>query len=137
MKRKPEELDAKARKRCRDLLVAMANDAADHNVLEDFFTGLLTPSEQIMLGRRIWIARLLLGRKTYQEIGAELQVGPNTIHRTELWLQGLLPDYEAVLVQAETARLQSQKRRAAQYDPFSFAALKRKYPLHFLFFPEK
>jgi Trp operon repressor len=135
MKRKPEELTPKARKYCLDLLLSAAKDAGSNDAYEEFFKGLLTHSEQIMLGRRIWIARLLLEKKSYQEIGKELHVGPNTIRRTELWLQGLLPDYEKVLKEVEEARLQSQQRQGVKSNPFSLLALKRKYPLYFLLFP--
>jgi Trp operon repressor len=135
MKRKPEELDAKARKHCLELVVTTASDASKHDALEEFFRGLLTHSEQVMLGRRIWIARLLIAKKSYQEIGAELHVGPNTIRRTELWLRGLLPDYEKILVEVERASLRAKRRRVAKSNPFSLTALKLKYPLYFLLFP--
>ena len=135
MKRKPEELDPKARKYCFNLLLNAAKDAAGNDAYEEFFKGLLTHSEQIMLGRRIWIARLLLEQKSYQEIGRELHVGPNTIRRTELWLQGLLPDYEKVLKEVEAVRLQIRQRQEMKNNPFGLRALKKKYPLYFLLFP--
>jgi Trp operon repressor len=135
MKRKPEELDAKARKRCLELLVVTASDAAKSDSIEEFFKGLLTHSEQIMLGRRIWIARLLLSKKSYEEIGSELHVGPNTIRRTEMWLQGLLPDYEKIITEVEKAQVLSNRKRAAKSNPFGLTALKMKYPLYFLLFP--
>jgi Trp operon repressor len=135
MKRKPEELDLKARKYCFDLLLNAAKDAARNDAYEEFFKGLLTHSEQIMLGRRIWIARLLLEQKSYQEIGKVLHVGPNTIRRTELWLRGLLPDYEKVLKEVEETRAQTQQRKEMKSNPFGFRALKKKYPLYFLLFP--
>ncbi len=135
MKRKPEELDPKARKYCLDLLLNAAKGAARNDAYEDFFKGLLTHSEQIMLGRRIWIARLLLEQKSYLEIGRELHVGPNTIRRTELWLRGQLPDYEEILLEAEAAQLLLKQRREIKNNPFGLTALKKKYPLHFLLFP--
>ena len=94
MKRKPEELSTDDRKQTITLLLSAAEDAFKKNTGDEFLKGLLTHSEQIMLGRRIWIARMLLEGKRYDEIGKKLLVGPNTIVRTELWLQGLLPNYE-------------------------------------------
>ncbi len=135
MKRKPEELDPKARKYCFELLLSAAKDAGRNDAYEAFFKGLLTHSEQIMLGRRLWIARLLLEQKSYQEIGRELHVGPNTIRRTELWLRGLLPDYEKLIKEVEEARLQTLQRQEMRSKPFSLIALKKKYPLYFLLFP--
>jgi Trp operon repressor len=142
MKRRFEDLSIADHKQTRKLLFAAAEDAHTNGTTKVFLEGLLTPSEQIMLGRRIWIARMLLEDKTYSEIGERLHVGPNTVMRTELWLQGLLPDYdkELELFEKEQKRIEKEelhkdrKREAAQ-NPLGFTALKMKYPLHFLLFP--
>lgn len=101
-----------------------------------FLRDLLTESERIMLGRRIWIARLLLSGESGAEIGRRLKVGPNTIDRVQRWLNDQMPGYEKALagVEKEMDRRALVAERKA--DPFSYAALKKKYPLHFLFFPE-
>jgi Trp operon repressor len=139
MKRKPEELSSEDRKQTIALLLAAAEDAFDKRNGGAFLTGLLTHSEQIMLGRRIWIARMLLEGKRYDQIGEKLHVGPNTIQRTELWLQGLLPNYEQILTAKEKSikgeQLLKDRKREAARNPFGFTALKMKYPLHFLLFP--
>ena len=142
MKRRLDELTAADQKKTRELLFAAAEDALKNNATKEFLSGLLTPSEQIMLGRRIWIARLLLENKTYHNIDEQLHVGPNTIMRTELWLQGLLPDYDEILKQVEKEEIAASRRqvakdrrRAAASNPFGFEALKLKFPLHFLLFP--
>ncbi len=142
MKRKLEDLSVADQKQTKKLLFAAAEDAHKNGTIKVFLEGLLTPSEQIMLGRRIWIARMLLEDKTYQEIGERLLVGPNTVMRTELWLQGLLPDYDKELARFEkeqnridTEELHKKRKRQAAQNPFGFTALKMKYPLHFLFFP--
>ena len=135
MKRKPEELTVADRKKTLELLFTAAKDAHANNATQKFLEGLLTHSEQIMLGRRIWIARLLIEGATYQDIGEQLHVGPNTVMRTELWLQGLLPDYEKILRKQEAEQTLKARKREAKINPFGFTALKMKYPLHFLLFP--
>jgi Trp operon repressor len=135
MKRKIIDLSISDQKKTRQLLFAAAQDATVNGATKAFLEGLLTPSEQIMLGRRIWIARLLLENKTYQEIGAQLKVGPNTVMRTELWLQGLLPDYDKELVAAEKEEVIKNRKRTAAQNPFGLTAMKMRYPLHFLLFP--
>jgi Trp operon repressor len=139
MKRKPEELSSDDRKQTITLLVTAAADAFRNNKGDEFLKGLLTHSEQIMLGRRIWIARMLLEGKRYDQIGEKLHVGPNTIQRTELWLQGLLPNYEKLLTakqkKSEEEKLQKNRKREVAQNPFGLTALKMKYPLHFLLFP--
>jgi uncharacterized protein YerC len=135
MKRKLEDLSAADRKQTRTLLFTAAFDAHQKGRHREFLEGLLTPSEQIMLGRRIWIARMLLAGSTYQEIGKKLKVGTTTIIKIERWLQGQLPDYEQVLQQYEKEALVKKRRQVARENPFSLTALKLKYPLHFLLFP--
>jgi len=135
MKRKPTDLSIEDQEFTRKLLFEAVKTAKSNNQLETLLAGLLTPSEQIMLGRRIWISRLLLENKTYSEIGERLLVGPNTVTKVELWLLGLLPDY-GDYIQKEKKRV-TEKRRAeiAKQNPFGLTALKKRYPLHFLFFP--
>ena len=64
MKRKLADLSAADQKQTRKLLFAAAEDAHTHGTTKVFLEGLLTQSEQIMLGRRIWIARMLIENKT-------------------------------------------------------------------------
>ncbi|MFM2340180.1 MAG: Trp repressor protein [Candidatus Parcubacteria bacterium] len=135
MKRKPSDLSAADQLFTRKVLFEAAKTAKTNKQLEKFLEGLLTPSEQIMLGRRIWISRMLLEQKRYDEIGARLHVGPNTVAKVEMWLRGLLPDYGDYLnkeVQVETLK---RRKRIAKENPFGLTALKMKYPLHFLLFP--
>ena len=112
-----------------------AKTAQSTKQLETFLSGLLTPSEQIMLGRRIWISRMLLENKRYDEIGARLFVGYTTITKVELWLRGLLPDY-GKFIQKEKKRMTEQRRNEIiKMNPFGLTALKKRYPMHFLLFP--
>jgi uncharacterized protein YerC len=135
MKRKPNDLSIADQKFTRKILFEAAKSAQNNKQLEAFLEGLLTPSEQIMLGRRLWVSRMLLEKKGYDEIGQRLFVGPNTVAKIEMWLRGQLPDYGEYLKNAEQNEIISRRRRAAKENPFGLTALKMKYPLHFLFFP--
>jgi len=53
----------------------------------DFFVGLLTPSEMLMIARRIRIAQRLLEGGKHDEIRDELGVGFATITNAERWLR--------------------------------------------------
>ncbi len=135
MKRKPSDLSAKDQQFTRKVLFEAAKTAQSAQQLEKFLDGLLTPGEQIMLGRRIWISRMLLEQKRYDEIGARLHVGPNTIAKVELWLRGLLPDYGKYLEKEVAEEMVKRRKRIAKENPYGLTALKMKYPLHFLLFP--
>ena len=60
----------------------------------DFFIGLLTQSESLMMARRIQIAKQILEEKTYEEIRSNLKVGFSTIQKTEQWINGGWDDYK-------------------------------------------
>ena len=117
------------------MLYTAAGAVSGRDATKAFLKELLTPSERIMVGRRIWIARLLLSGHTHAEIGEKLEVGPNTIVKVEKWLKKKMPGYRLAIKGLET---ELDKRTEQQYiygNPFSFRALKKKYPIHFLLFP--
>jgi uncharacterized protein YerC len=57
------------------------------NDVIDFLIGLLTPSEMLMVARRVHIARRILEGKTYIEICEEMGVGNGTIRGVEKWMR--------------------------------------------------
>ena len=135
MKRKPSDLSLADQAYTRKLLFEAAKVAKDTKQLEKFLAGLLTPSEQIMLGRRIWVSRLILENKRYDEISERLLIGHNTIAKVELWLRGLLPDYGKHIEREVKRTTHERRKQMAKANPFGLTALKMKYPLHFLLFP--
>lgn len=52
-----------------------------------FLFELFTPSEVLMIARRIQVAKMLLDEKTYVEIGKRLKVSHQTIRKVEHWLK--------------------------------------------------
>lgn len=135
MKRKIEDLTLKDQEMTRTLLMQAAKHAASNGDITDFLENLLTPSEQIMFGRRIWISKLLLQGKSFNEIGARLFVGPTTVQKIEKQLLGEIPDYgKTIKINRRKATLERRKQIISQR-PLGLTALKQKYPLHFLFIP--
>ena len=119
-----------------DMLYTAAGAIRGRADMKLFLRDLLTESERIMLGRRIWIARLLLAGVSHKDIGEELKVGPNTVWRVQHWLRDQLPGYEKALSGLEKEMDRRALALERKDNPFSYAALKKRYPLHFLFFPE-
>jgi len=81
------EVDSKERR-------AMVNELflvlSQLNSLDDvfiFLSGFVTPSEALMLGRRIAVAKLLLTGNTHDEIREKLKVSYQTITKMEHWLK--------------------------------------------------
>ncbi len=117
------------------MLYTAAGAIKGREATKQFLKELLTPSERIMLGRRIWIARLLLSGYTHAEIGAELEVGPNTVAKVDKWVQQQMPGYREAIKGLEREMKKRQDKRDIAQNPYSLKALKKKYPLHFLLFP--
>ncbi len=135
MKRRRADLSDTEFIKTLDYLYTAAGAVRGRANVKTFLRDLLTPSERIMLGRRIWIARLLLAGHSQREIGARLKVGPKTVSSVKRWLHDQFQGYEGAIegLEKEPDKRALQRERAAE--PFSFAALKKKYPLHFLLFP--
>jgi len=136
MKKRPCDLTREEKIRTLDMLYTAASSVKGRDAIKLFLRDLLTESERIMLGRRIWIARLLLQGKNYDEIARELRVGYGTVYRIEYWLHDQFTGYETALKNLEKEMDKRAIRAEIKDNPFSYAAMKRKYPLHFLFFPE-
>ena len=98
---------------------------------------LLTPSEQIMLGRRKQVAEMLVEGATYTAIQEKLQVGVPTIRNIEKWLEEAVRDFHQV--RAEGKRVQRDKefreksrQRREPAVPGTFTSVRQRYPAHFL-----
>src|SRR3989344_7729843 len=97
MKRKINDLSEKDKIQTLDLLYTAASSVHGRDAMKLFLRDLLTTSERVMLGRRVWIARLLLSGHSQVEIGKRLHVGPNTIWRVQKWLEDQFPGYEQAI----------------------------------------
>lgn len=115
-----------------DTLYTAAGSLKGRDAMKRFLRDLLTPSERIMLGRRILIARRLLAGAEYEDISKELGASARTIWKVGRWLSDQMPGYEEALKGMER---ELRKRKTRSETRRNFAALKRKYPLHFALFP--
>jgi len=129
-----EELSKEEQIKTLDSLYTAAAAIRGRPAMKSFLRDLLTESERIMLGRRILIARLLLSGETYDGIYTRLGASPGTIRNVDRWLQDQVPGYEtAISAMEEEFGKRDFKRKYAKSMLFRF---KKRYPLHFLLFPE-
>jgi len=70
-----------------DALYTAVGSLKGKDAMKAFLRDLLTPSERVMLGRRIIIARMILAGGSYDAIGEKLHVGKNTISKVHKWLE--------------------------------------------------
>lgn len=101
--------------------------------IHTFLCNILTQSEHVMLGRRIQIAKLLMGGVTQFTICEHLGVGLSTVQSIDRWLRQTFQDYRTVLSKLYQ-EMQQQEKRERPIEPLSFRWLRRKYPMHFLLF---
>jgi len=81
------EVDNKERQ---DLVKELFLILSSLNSLDDVFTflsGFVTPSEALMFGRRIQVAKSLISGSTHDEIRKKLKVSYQTITKIEHWLK--------------------------------------------------
>jgi uncharacterized protein YerC len=133
MKRRKEDLSREEQIRTLDALYTAASSVQGRKAMKGFLRDLLTESERIMLGRRILIARLLLSGETYDAVRERTGAGPATIGRVHHWLKDQLPGYEEALAGMD-AELEKRDMRK-KYATSALYRLKKRYPLHFLLFP--
>jgi uncharacterized protein YerC len=133
MKKRLKELSDEEQIKTLDALYTAAGTVRGRDAMKLFLRDLLTPSERIMLGRRILIARLLLEGASKEEIGKRLGVGYDTVYRVRRWLEDQMPGYEEAVAGLKKEYEKREQKRL--YATSAIARLKKKYPLHFLLFP--
>jgi uncharacterized protein YerC len=133
MKKRPKDLTDSERIETLDALYTAAGTVRGRDAMRLFLRDLLTPSERIMLGRRILIARSLLSGGKYNEIASALGVGTDTVWRVHRWLLDQLPGYEQAIEGMKKEMGKREEKRL--YATNALYRLKKKYPLHFLLFP--
>lgn len=134
MKKKIEDLSLQERMKTLDALYTAAGAVRGRLAMKSFLRDLLTESERVMLGRRILIARLLLSGETYEGICTRMGTSRATVRGVHRWLNDQVPGYEDALRAMEDEFGKREfKRKYASSMLFRF---KKRYPLHFLLFPE-
>jgi uncharacterized protein YerC len=132
MKRRQTDLSKEEVIKTLDALYSAASGIRGRKAMKMFLRDLLTPSERIMLGRRIIIARMLINGSLQEEISQRLRVGRSTIWRVQKWLFDQFPGYENAIKGMEV-ELGRRFYKEEKNDSL-ISKLKRKYPLHFLLF---
>lgn len=128
----PYSLSLKERNKVLNEFYSLVSSLRTRGQIINFFKDLLTPSEAVMLARRIQIAKMLLRGDNYEEIKRKLKVGADTIIRVQRWLKGGFGGYIKSLekvIKREEAREEVKAMRDA--DPHSIEGLAYRYPLYF------
>lgn len=99
--------------------------------LIDFFLGMFTPSEALMMGRRIQIAKMIIDEEPVETIRKKLKVSYQTIAKTEKWLKVRGDEYYSWISKCITKGLKTRATKTyKEYDMLD------KYP-EYRFFKKK
>jgi len=126
-KRRVYEVDQNERRKMLLDFFLMVSDIKTKKEAENFFKDLLTPSESLMITRRIAIAKMLLGGWNFEVISAKMKTGTNTINSVNRWLFSGFGGYLN-----EIKKAKNKKDLSENYPKSEWEKLKRKYPAHFL-----
>lgn len=80
-------VDKKERTRIINELLFVISSLKLRNDISDFFLGILTQSEILMIARRLQIAKMLLLGESYDDISSRMHVSHQTINKTEQWIR--------------------------------------------------
>ena len=133
MKRKAKDLTKEEIIVTLDTLYTAASALHGRAAVKLFLRDLLTPSERLMLGRRVIIARLLIAGESYENIQKRLKVGKTTISRVHRWLKDQFPGFEQAIKEMESEFKKRGEKK--MYATSALYRLKKRHPLHFLLFP--
>lgn len=128
---KPHQIDSKQKYIAIDNLFEVISALKTKKEIVNFFLGLFSPSEALMLARRIQIAKMLLSGSNYEDIRKKLGVGNSTIQKTDFWLHG--GDEKNTLWLSKTIKsveektVEKSRDKSSNYNPGS---LLNKYPYH-------
>lgn len=102
-------VDKKERNRIVRELFTIIADLKNKEEVFGFLMGLFSPSESLMVGRRIQIAKLLLQDKGYDYIEKKLKVSHQTINKIEHWLNDNEERGKLILKNIEREEKQNRK----------------------------
>jgi uncharacterized protein YerC len=128
-KRKIQEVDKIERREMLSEFFGMVAELKSSKDAENFFKDLLTPSESLMLTRRIAIAKMLLEGWNFSDITKKLKVGSNTINTVSSWLYSGFGGYLN-----EVGKVANKKEFKKRIPDAEWQRIKKRYPAHFLLF---
>jgi TrpR-related protein YerC/YecD len=122
---KPHSIDPKEKYEAVDNLFDVISKLKTKKEVVDFFLGLFTASESLMMARRIQVARMLLDGKSYETIMRKLHVSSQMIHKTDQWLHK--GDNKHVAWLKSRLQIEQEDRKTKK---LTYESMLDKYPYH-------
>ena len=128
-KRKVYEVDKAERYQMLNDFYEMIASIKNSKDAANFVRDVLTPSESLMITRRIAIAKMLLGGSSFEDIRQNLKVGYNTINNVNRWL---FTGFGGYLNEIKKGKNKTERKRSIPTTEWQ--RIKKSYPAHFLIF---
>jgi len=109
------KLTLKERQRITEPLVDILFMLKKKDQVRNFLSRLLTPSEFVMLGRRLQVAEGLVQGYSYETIREGTGVGFSTIQSVDSWLEHALQDYHDI--KADNRRKAKEEANRKNWKP--------------------
>jgi TrpR-related protein YerC/YecD len=119
------DVDKKERSRIIGELYGVIAELKSKDEVFKFLFELFTPSEVLMISRRIQIAKMLLDGITYLEIGKKMKVSHQTIIKVEHWLRS--DEERTKLIDLKLHKIKNSESRQ---NGTSYKSQLDKYPGH-------
>ena len=123
---KPKNIPIEERRKIIGDFFGLISNLKTKQEIIDLFVGLLTPSESLMLARRLQIAKCIIEGDTFDDIRQKVGVGFGTISKVDIWLHERDEAYKRVIIRRWSKEKNSQKKNKSGYD----RNLLDRYPQH-------
>lgn len=124
MKVNPYQIDPKEKYIVVSDMFEVISGLGSKKEIANFFLGLFTPSEALMIARRIQIAKMILDGYGYDDIRKKLKVGNNNIQQIDRWIHEDGLDFSN-LIKSKVGK-QNKKTK----NSYNTESLLDKYPYH-------
>ena len=118
------DIDKKERYRVIGELYEVIAELKSKDEVVRFLFGLFTPSEVLMISRRIQVAKMLIKGLTYIEIGKQLGISDQTIRKVEYWLKS--DESRMKFISSKISKIKTKKSNNNQ----NYESLLDRYPEH-------
>jgi uncharacterized protein YerC len=133
-KRQSESIKQREERLIAETIRTFVQSRNTDNGLTEFFSSVLTASEQRAIGRRLLIARMYLEGYSGAEIRELLRVSPNTLSSVRTWVEDIQGAYTSTKDRAALGTRTQRPRGPKIPPPFTFARLKKITPRTSYFF---
>ncbi len=113
---KPKNIPIEKRRKIIGDFFGLISNLRTKREIIDLFVGLLTPSESLMLARRLQVAKCIIDGDTFDDIRQKIGVGFGTISKVDRWLHERDEAYKKVIIKRWPKEKGGRKEGGTRYN---------------------